>query len=265
MNAEPPDNTPRRIIIALDASSDGTRTLESIVPLAAALRAKLLGLFVEESDLLEMAALPMTRAIPAHGIGEAFLDAAIMRRAMRARAAALRRALEDLSAHWEVEAHFEIAPGVLADQLSARTTESDLVTLNDEKTDAATSDFVEHAPCAVLRLRRGTQPHRHPTIVIDNGEDRLLAAGLHWSRAFGSRLKVLIPPGQTAARSGAVATWVARHHATADIIELDASTMENPNAALAPFHPGTVIFSRRSKFGASFDPSREPACALLAF
>lgn len=267
MSIDLPRNTPRRVIVALDATSTSP-PLEAIVRLAAELRAELFGLFVEEAELLEIAALPATRAIPASGVGEAFLDEAVMRRALRAHSGALRRTLEELTARWQVTATYEVVSGNVAEHLSTRTTNDDLLTLGagSERQTQAVTDFIRQAPCAVLRMRRGSAPASYATVVIDNGEDRLLTAGLLSARAFKSPLKVLVPPRERATtRQKKIADWLERHHAHADIIQLDNAAADNPTATFAALHAGMAVYDRMSEFGKKVDPNHGPTCSFLVF
>ena len=53
----------RRILVALDASRHSLAALEAAAELAARLKAELVGLFVEDIDLLRLAGLPFAREI----------------------------------------------------------------------------------------------------------------------------------------------------------------------------------------------------------
>jgi len=50
----------RRILVAMDTLSDNQAVLESAAELAAQLEAELTGLFVEDTDLLQAAELPVS-------------------------------------------------------------------------------------------------------------------------------------------------------------------------------------------------------------
>ena len=54
------DHTPRRILVALDASAHSHAALAAAVALAARLHAEIEGLFVEDINLLRLAELPFT-------------------------------------------------------------------------------------------------------------------------------------------------------------------------------------------------------------
>ncbi len=83
----------RRVLVALDASRASLRALESSTRLAARLHAELVGLFVEDVDLLRMAALPFTRIV-GPGAAEREVDVATVERWLRGAAGEARAILE---------------------------------------------------------------------------------------------------------------------------------------------------------------------------
>ena len=268
MNAGNQRRTPRRVVVALDARSTTAPRLETVVRLAAQLNAEIHGIFVEETELIQMAALPIARSIPSHGVGEAAMSETIMRRAMRARSASLRQRLEQLSARWQVMASFEVTQGTFTEQVNRRTTAEDLLTVaadNERSTVSVTrslSELLNRAPCAVLHLRH-SRPEKAAVLVIDNGEERLLTAGLLTAQAFGGRLKILIPPHEGAGdRQRAISSWLATNNAVAETIIL--SETKEGVALPANLRPGTVIFDRTSKPAQSLSANLGATCALLA-
>ncbi len=78
---------PDRVLVALEAEADAASLLEAAASLVAGLHAELFGLFVEDSELLGAAELPVTRSISSFTEAQAPLDARLMRRALRVSAA----------------------------------------------------------------------------------------------------------------------------------------------------------------------------------
>ena len=90
------DNPPtiRSILVALDDACSDHETMETAAHLAADLHAELQGLYVEDVNVLRMAALPFTEEITA-GSGVARpIDAESMERAMQNKAEHVRRLME---------------------------------------------------------------------------------------------------------------------------------------------------------------------------
>ena len=108
----------RRIVAALHWQRPAERSLLDIADLAREMQAELLALFIEDLDLLHLAALPFAAQIGAASATRHALDAAALEQLMRARAAELRSALEQASGgtlRWS----FRIARGSPARLLAA--------------------------------------------------------------------------------------------------------------------------------------------------
>ncbi|MEX2647431.1 MAG: universal stress protein, partial [Alphaproteobacteria bacterium] len=119
----------RRILVALDASASSLAALEAAAEMAARLHAELAGLFVEEDDLLRLAALPFARAYSTDAADLARLDVEAMRRALRVQAERARRALEDAAMRHRLPWSFRVAQGAVAAALAEAARECDLLGL----------------------------------------------------------------------------------------------------------------------------------------
>ena len=82
-----------RILVALDASTHSLAALEEAAALASRLKAEVMGLFVEDINLLRLATSPMARQIGLpSAIGEE-IDSAMIESGLRAQASQARAAL----------------------------------------------------------------------------------------------------------------------------------------------------------------------------
>ncbi|NIO41266.1 MAG: universal stress protein, partial [Burkholderiales bacterium] len=107
----------RRILVALDASPHSQAALRAAAELAAELKAELLGVFVEDINLLRLAALPgAEEVVSALGRARA-LDPVRLERALRLQAAELRRALESVAAETHVRWAFRVTRGRVVNEL----------------------------------------------------------------------------------------------------------------------------------------------------
>ena len=107
------ERTAGRILVALDASRHGFAALEVAAVLAAQLRAELHGLFIEDASLLKLAALPNSQEV-CFSIGVPRpLDAAALKRRLRAKAEEARRLLEESASRAEVVHSFRVSQGGL--------------------------------------------------------------------------------------------------------------------------------------------------------
>ena len=111
-NNKPPDaaapesgRSSRRILVALDASSHSHAALAAAVALAGRLHSELQGIFVEDINLLRLAELPFAREVR-FGLSAARpVQGEELQRGLRARAAVLRRELEEVRAE-QGQQHF---------------------------------------------------------------------------------------------------------------------------------------------------------------
>jgi hypothetical protein len=115
--------TRRRLVVALEAGIADPE-LEAAVALASSLDAELLGLFVEDLDLLRFAALPFAHEIGFGSAARRRLDPASLERDLRAHAAEAERRLAGAAARERVPSAFRVARGVAHAELLAAAAES---------------------------------------------------------------------------------------------------------------------------------------------
>jgi nucleotide-binding universal stress UspA family protein len=119
----------RRILVALDASPHSLAALEAAAELAADLEAELLGLFVEDINLLRLAELPFARESDFLSVTSRPLNSRYMQRQLRAQARRARQALATLAERSQVSWSFRVVRGAIAAELLAAAAEADLTIL----------------------------------------------------------------------------------------------------------------------------------------
>ncbi|MBI3778498.1 MAG: universal stress protein [Gammaproteobacteria bacterium] len=119
----------RRILISLDASASGTAALETAVALASRMEAELLGLFVEDVNLLRFAALPFAREMSFFSARIRRLDIVGMERALRAQASRAEATLIETAGRQRVRCSFRVVRGEVTTQLLAASQDIDLIAL----------------------------------------------------------------------------------------------------------------------------------------
>ncbi len=163
-----------RLVVTLGGDEDSLRTLEAAVRLAARLQREMVGLFLEDADLLAAASLPFARIVSRGAVQEAWLDPASTRRAMRVMAERARRALARSADAQRVPWSFRVLAGSLADvALEA----SDVLALGTRlRRAAAGQPGTRPPPCPVVLIGRGWGP---VLVVYDGGGEALeIGAGL---------------------------------------------------------------------------------------
>jgi len=115
-----------RILVRLEAAPPARVTMEAAAGIAAHLEAELVGLFVEEIELLHWAALPFTREVGLASARSRPLDVKAMERTLRSLANESREALAEVAARTSLRWSFKVARGSMPELLAAAA-EADLL------------------------------------------------------------------------------------------------------------------------------------------
>jgi len=119
----------RRILVALDTSPYSMAALKAAAELAARLRADLLGLFVEDTALLDLADSPYACEVLCPTALQAPLNRTTMEAKLRALSERARRALADVAEHANVRWSFRVVRGKVTSEIIAAASEFDLVAM----------------------------------------------------------------------------------------------------------------------------------------
>jgi hypothetical protein len=164
MSATPP--TPiRRILLAFDAVAHSPTALESVVALAARLDAELLGLFIEDINLLRFAGLPFAREIGLTSATARPLRNPDMERALRVQAARAEAALAREAGRLKLRWSFRVARGQLVTQVVEAALETDLVAITPAEGALARVRWAGGVAGAVLH----GAPLRAPLVLLYDG------------------------------------------------------------------------------------------------
>ena len=117
----------RRILVALDASPASRFAIQTAVDLATRFGAQLVGLFVEDINLLRVARLPFVREVGAHSPSMRRLDPQDLERQLRRQADQMRRSLA-LAAEVEgIPWSFQVKRGPVAMEVMTAGADADLM------------------------------------------------------------------------------------------------------------------------------------------
>ena len=114
----------RRVLLAFDPGAPLAQPLATARTLVEMLGAELAGLFVENINLLRLAALPFTREVGATSGMSRPIELADVERNLRAQAEAAKRLLSELAAELSVPWSFRIERGDVLQHVLAQMTES---------------------------------------------------------------------------------------------------------------------------------------------
>ncbi|MDN5848103.1 MAG: universal stress protein [Nitrococcus sp.] len=250
----------KRIIVLLDSSRAARVALEAAAELAARRRARLLGLLVEDTDLLRSASLPFGREIGFTSGRIRPMSSADMERRLRRQAEEARRLLAAAGRRRAIEWSLQICRGQVEAETLAITLPTDLLVLR--RIDWArgtglrfgqlTVRIATTANCSVMVLGEPPQAPRQPILVLYEGAetgDRALAAAALMARESKQEIMVLLPPSAEPMAEGSEAAarnWARRHKTSISFMRLpgvDAGTLVQ---ALRQLGGRVLVLSRAS-------------------
>jgi nucleotide-binding universal stress UspA family protein len=184
--------------MALDASTSGLAAMKTAVALASRMEAELLGLFVEDVNLLRLAALPFAREVSFFPATTRRLDSAGMERALRAQASWAEAALLEAADRQRVRCSFRVVRGEVTTQLLAAVRDIDLVALGMMRPPfhprgSNIRTIVNATQSSVLLLSPDARINMPVVVVYDGSPDsvKAMSAARSLSRRQGSTLTVL--------------------------------------------------------------------------
>ena len=195
----------RRILFALDAATDAPASLDAAIDLADRMHAELVGLFVEDMNLLRSAALPFVRQINIGTSDWSAFSTETTERALRAHAEAARRQMEDHARRRHVAFSFRIARGEVAAEIASAAEDVDLVVLvglsrpiaGRIRLGSSARSAARHARGPVLVLREGQLRADRYLVAYDASaqSDRALAFGTLLARSTGAEITAALLAG----------------------------------------------------------------------
>lgn len=191
----------RRILVALDASNHSLAALRNAAELASRVEAELLGVFVEDANLLQLAALPFAREVGGVAGAARPLDAQVMERSLKAQAERSRLALAEAAAPHRLRWSFRVVRGDVAAEVVAASFEADLVSIGrmgrqpgGGRLGPVARSVAAASPRPVLLARDALSARHGIGVVFDEAPsaEKALWAALRLARDGGG-LEVLIP------------------------------------------------------------------------
>lgn len=213
--------TIQRILVALDASTDSLAALDAAAKLAARLNAELVGLFVEDVNLLYMAGLPFTREHRFPRLGDVTHEQ--MEKALRLQASQARRALSRVADRWSVHWTFRVVRGRVTPEVLAAALEADLLTVGKSsrplsrhsRLGSTARALVEQTPRSILLAQPSSEENR-PILVTYDGTpqaEQTLLVAVHLAQANQLPITIFVlgnTPEETQHAAARAATWLDR-------------------------------------------------------
>ena len=247
----------RRILVALDASADSFEALEAGAVLAARLGAELLGLFVEDVNLLRAAEFPAAQRVSLLTATSHAFSAETLASEMRALAGRASAAVEAAARRRNLRWSFRTARGQIVHEVVAAGGEADLVVLGwvsqsrtRRRVGSTARAVAEQAGRSVLLLRPGGSVARTFVVLFDAtaGAEKALATAARLVAAEGGNLAVLILDDGAAAESmrGKAEDWLAARGLVARIRVLADATVGRVCALVGAAEGGVLVIAADS-------------------
>ncbi len=199
MNKTTPKFLIRRILVALDDSPHSQSALEAAANLAARLDAELIGVFVEDVNLLRLAQLPFAQEVRQSTATVEKLELHNLRRQLRLQAAQAQKNLERIARRLSLHCTFRVAHGPVSAEVLAAALEADLLALGrvsharHSRLGSTAKTAVSQTTRTVLLMRPGHFFNQPVLVVYDgtSGSEQALAVAAYLAKGDG-RLQILL-------------------------------------------------------------------------
>jgi nucleotide-binding universal stress UspA family protein len=209
VSGEEPDLVVRRILVALDASPHSLAALQAAAELAARFEAEVLGLFVEDVNLLRLAELPFMQEVCVCTTARRRLGIPEIERQLRAQAVRVRRSLATHARRAHVRWSFQVTRGVIPTELVAAASQADVIMLGktgrslagERRLGSTARAVLADAPGLTLIIQQGGHL-RLPLVVIHDGSplaQKALAAAASLVQGWDGHIIVFILAHETEA------------------------------------------------------------------
>lgn len=192
----------KRILVPLDTSPHSRAALEAAAQLASAIGAEVSGLYVEDTDLLELCRYPFAREIGMLPARSRRLDAAELERDFRIQAEQIRRMMALLSREAEFSWSLTVRRGRVATEILEQAPSADLVvlgrlgrSLTGAPLGSTVRRLIERGRGMALILKEGLRL-LSPVITVYTGSElsmRAVSIASRLALAVDGEMEVLIP------------------------------------------------------------------------
>ncbi|HYM33074.1 MAG TPA: universal stress protein [Candidatus Cybelea sp.] len=216
-----------RILVAMDSMTDCRDTVRMAADLAERLQGELEGLFIEDIDLINLAALPFAHEITFSASSRP-LDSGAMEQALKVQARQMRDLLVEAAERRRLSWRFRTARGQVLSELSLAATETNFVALGrslqtrlrqgkaSTRTTAAASSTT-----TLLLSQYADVPLEGPVIVLYDGSRAALCALDMAGRLAGPKRSVSIMAVAESSEEANRLRQQAREHCKAERLNID--------------------------------------------
>ncbi len=195
----------RRVVVAVDGSPTSLAAMEATGELASVWGAEMVGLFIEDTNLLRMASLPFAREVGSHSGAHRAIDPDQFARQFRSQADRARNTLWYVAERFRLSASFFVVRGTVEEELLKALDDTDLLCMGKGGRSVAASQglgknaraIAAKARGIVLMLSHVASVPGPPAVFYDGSTmgNRTLATAAELARTLGTPLLVLCPAG----------------------------------------------------------------------
>jgi nucleotide-binding universal stress UspA family protein len=184
----------RAIAVALDCSPHSRASLEAAAEMAARLQAELIGIFVEDINLLRMAGLPFAEEFRLYSTTTGKFDEGQLERLLRLQAREARELLQQTAEALALRHTFRVLRGMVPEQLMTGAPEADILVLGRSGRSPSCRKGLGSTARTALYEGKGTVLLMRPGITAASGPLMVLFDGSEGSkRALGTALAIAGP------------------------------------------------------------------------
>ena len=193
----------RRVVVAIDGSPTSLAALEATAELASAWGAEVVGLFIEDTNLLRMASLPFAREVGSHSGAHRAINPDVFERQFRSQADRARNTLWYVAERFRLSASFVVARGSVKGELVKALRDADMLSMGKGGRSVAArlglgtnaKTMVAEATGIVLMFSHVASVSGPPAVVYDGAapSNKALVAAAELARALGTSLMILYP------------------------------------------------------------------------
>lgn len=188
-----------RVVVAIDASAPNVSALEIAARFADAMSSELVGLFVENVDLLNLASLPFSREVTVQTVTHRKLSPSEIERGYRGAAAIAKKALARLASERDLRWRFDVVRGHMTPEIVSAAKSCDLLVLSEQlrsleerRTEIGVRIVYEDVPCNATLVVGPRSGHRSGPVVAVVQSDSLAEHVVEMAASIAGNLNLPI-------------------------------------------------------------------------
>ncbi|MDH3741218.1 MAG: hypothetical protein OER56_06415 [Hyphomicrobiales bacterium] len=202
------DRSSCRIVIGLKAASDIDPPVDAATVLASAIKAELVGLFIEEEAMMDLASLPFASAISFGASKPQPLTPDTMKQAIARGAMMCQRALSTRATSARIKWSFSRQPGSAPETVRAALNAGDYLVVSGQNHGFGSYELMDelrsvpkHSSGVLIAARQHQRQTKGPVIAVDDGDitgEKTLALAARVAAATGQQLMLFAVAGTDA-------------------------------------------------------------------